>query len=285
MISWVKFYKYCFGLTVSESVLQEYDQFIAGRENVPFQLFIILFYMLFTTADVFTAIREYDHHSVEVHRHAMWIRLGMFSSIAAALWMLCVAVVMVLKRYKSKSKLFQRMSPYYRSVVECGIIVTAMNVCLIMITKVHVGSCKTNRQAYCNSSYQCGMLPQPLLLAVWFLSAGVQVCFRGVRLTTILINLFLSTATYIFCTAVVGPVTMNTIKVISLYTLFGCIMIFEFQRSSMAEFMLNRQLNDMLIENKRLDQESRTSEMRIMVFNLAHNFKKVEGPSIDRSTM
>lgn len=271
---WVKFYKYCFGLAVSESVLQEYDQFIAGRENVPFQLFIILFYLLFTTVDVFIAIRDYDH-AVKIHQNAMWIRLGLFSSLAAGLWMSCVAVVMGLKRYKPKSKLFQRMSPYYRSVVECGIIVTAINLCLIMITRVHVGSCETNSQAYCNNSFHCGMLPQPLLLVIWFLSAGVQVCFRGVRLTTILINLLLSIATNIYSTIVVGPVTINTIKVIVLYSLFGFIIIFEFQRSSAAEFMLNRQLNGMLMENKRLDQESRTSEMRIMVFNLAHNFKKV----------
>ena len=80
-----------------------------------------------TCSSPLPTFREYDH-SVEVHRHAMWIRLGMFSSIAAALWMFCVAVAMVLKRYKSKSKLFQRMSPYYRSVIECGIIVTAINV-------------------------------------------------------------------------------------------------------------------------------------------------------------
>ena len=284
MISWVKFYKYCFGLEVSASVLQEYDEFIAGRENVPFQLFIVLFYFSFIIHDLNSAFREYDH-SVRVHRHAMWIRLGMFSSIAAAIWMFCVAVAMVLKRYNSKSKLFQRISPYYRSVVECGIIVTAINVCLTMIAKVQVGSCETNSEAYCNSGYQCGMLPQPLMLAVWFLSAGVQIGFRGVRLTTILINLFLSTSTYIFCIVVMGPPTMNTFKVIFLYSLFGFMLIFEFQRSSMAEFMLNRQLNDMLIENKRLDQESRTSEMRIMVFNLAHNFKKVEEPSIAHSTV
>jgi hypothetical protein len=94
---------------------------------VLFQLFFILFYLLFTTTDVFTAIREYDR-SVEIHRHAMWIRLGMFSSIAAALWMLCVAVAMVLNRYKSKLKLSLRMSPYYCSVIECGIIATAINV-------------------------------------------------------------------------------------------------------------------------------------------------------------
>jgi hypothetical protein len=67
----------------------------------------------------------------------------MFSSIAAALWMFCFAVAMVLKRYNSKLKLFERMSPYYRSVIESCIIVTAINVCLIMITRVHVGDCET----------------------------------------------------------------------------------------------------------------------------------------------
>ena len=64
-------------------------------QYVRFQFFFILFYLLFATADVFIAIREY----VKVHRHAMWI-----GSIAAALWMFCVAVAMVLKRYYSKSK-------------------------------------------------------------------------------------------------------------------------------------------------------------------------------------
>ena len=55
------------------------------------------------------------------------------------------------------------------------------------------GWLRNDSQAYYNSRYQCGMLPQPLLLAVWFLLVSVQVCFRGVsNLTTILFNLFLS---------------------------------------------------------------------------------------------
>jgi len=97
-------------------------------------------------ADVFIAIREYDH-SVKVRRHSMWIRLGIFSSFSAALWMFCVAVAMVLRRYKSKSKLFQRMRSYYRSVIECGIIVTAINLCNQMITRVHKGCCETTARS------------------------------------------------------------------------------------------------------------------------------------------
>ena len=76
------------------------------------------------------------------------------------------------------------------------------------------GWLRNDSQAYNNSWNQCG----PLLLVVWFLLVGIQVCFRGVRLTIILINLFLSTATYIFSIVVVGPVTINTINVISSLT-------------------------------------------------------------------
>jgi len=272
---WVKFYKYCFGLTVTESVLEEYDKFIAGRENVLFQLFIILFFVLFSITDVIIAVRDYDR-AIRVHQQAGWVRLGLFSSIAAALWMSCVAVVISLKHFKSKSKLFQKLSPYYRSILECGIIVSSINLCLIMVTRVHVGICETNNQAYCNDNYQCGMLPQPLLLSIWFMSAGIRVCYRGVSLGTILFNLFIGIVTYIYCTIVVGPVTVNTIKVIALYSVFGFLTILEFQRSSVDEFMLNRKLNGILVENRRLEHESRSSEMRIMVFNLAHNFKKVQ---------
>ena len=276
-------FKLFFNVSLSEELCIEYDKFNDQKVNTIPTILCSFALSLFTYIEIMSKSSQGLHsHSVS-GRYNWFVHVNMALFNIAFLLSITISLTYYLKAYHAKflddSRLFARFKAYCCCIQDMYLIFFTLSFCTLLLIKILTGKCDNNsfssyKSLYCNQSYNSNEIPSPLLLILVLSPHAYPCLFTGTRFSAILSSYVISVIT-IFYTFTYMNIWANYPQFV-LYYIAGCyLMIYEAERQRLQLFLSNRDLQINLVENQRLEKETRTSEMRYMIYNLGSTIKDV----------
>ena len=127
---------------------------------------------------------------------------------------------------------------------------------------------------FCNQLSNCNSMPPTLLIFLVIIPHSIPCVITGMKFWAILISFIITTMTILYLSTQMSERKENPQFVLYIVA-FRSLMIYETERHKLQLFLSNRDLQINLVENQRLEKETRTSEMRYMIYNLRSTIKDV----------
>eukprot|EP01034_Spumella_vulgaris_P040771 gene40771-50450_t len=144
---------------------------------------------------------------------------------------------------------------------------------LFLLGRLYNGECRSLNQLdmwSCNSGYASRTLPQESVLILMIQPICYSVAFKSLRF-----ELVMATWVIIMCTLCIGvwmAEAYQSIPTIIIYVPLSLIILLENYRQDLILYFVVKSQRKLLAENKVMAEE-RTTEMRHMIANVAHDLK------------
>ena len=276
-------HKLLFNVSLSEELYNKYNEFNDHKVNtIPTILCSIVLWIFTIIQIIYKASENLRSNMIPVeYKGFVYINLILF--IITFVFSLVISLIFFLKAYHATSMdkyiTFVKLKIYSCFIQDLHLIFTMLSFSTLLILKVMIGKCQNSsfssyKSLYCNQSYDSNDIPGTLLV-VLVLSPHAYPCLStGTRFWAVLTSYMLSVIA-IFYTITYMAVWAEYPH-FALFFLLGCyLMIYESERQKLQLFLSNCDLQIQIVENQRLEKETRTSEMRYMIYNLGSTIKDV----------
>ena len=276
-------YKLLFNVSLSEELYNNYNEFNDHKVNtIPTILCSVVLWICTYFNCIYKASENLNSNMIpEEYKGFVYINLLLF--IISLVFSLVICLMNYLKAYHAESMdlytFFLKLKIYSCCIQDWNLIFAVLSFSTLLILKVMIGKCQdTNFLAYeslyCNPSYDINDIPAKNVLTLVLIPLAYSCLSSGTRFWAVLSSNVLSFIAIFY--------TINYMKawkenfLVSIYFLLCfCLIIYETERQKMQLFLSNCDLQIQIVENHRLEKETRTSEMRYMIYNLGSTIKDV----------
>jgi hypothetical protein len=276
-------YKLLFNVSLSEELYNKYNEFNDNKVNTLSTILCSLLLWICTYVYVIqkASINLYYNTIPEDYKGFVYINLFLF--IITFVLSLKICLMNYLKARHAKSMevytLFVKFNVFSCFFQDLNLILAILSYSTLLILKVMIGKCQSNnvinyKSLYCNTLYDSNDMPSNVILALIVSPLAYSCLSSGTRFWAILTSYVFSAITVFY--------TINYMNIWNNYCLFSlyfslsfCLIIYETERQKLQLFLSNCDLQIQIVENRRLEKETRTSEMRYMIYNLGSTIKDV----------
>ena len=276
-------HKLFFNVSLSEELYNKYNEFNDRKVNtIPTILCSFALWIFTIIQIIYKASKNLNSNMIpEEYKGFVYINLLLF--IITFIFSLITSLIFYLKAYHAAFMdeyiVFVKFKIYSCLIQDLNLIFTIVSFSTLLILKVMIGKCQNSsftsyKSLYCNQSYDSNDIPGTLLV-VLVLSPHAYPCLStGTRFWAVLTSYVLSVIVIFYTITYMG--VWAEYPHFALYFLLGCyLMIYESERQKLQLFLSNCDLQIQIVENQRLEKETRTSEMRYMIYNLGSTIKDV----------
>jgi len=271
-------YRYCFNVHLDDDSLIDFYHFNNNKVNTIFAIIIFTTLLIFSIIGFVLKIPILSSTTTP-YRYKIAIYIHMSILIVEVCLQAMNSVVFIYLRYgKLSEKQELRLHFWSYLIQDFNIIVTISTFAFMFILQVSFGSCPSNAtdSIYCNDSYNCQQLPFQITTIMLLMPHAFPCLLTGIRFWAIVTAFLISFFAFIYGVVYMGIwKTAATRHFIVYFIICNIIMIYETERQKLQLFLSNRDLQIQMVENQRLEKETRTSEMRYMIYNLGSTIKDV----------
>jgi hypothetical protein len=146
-----------------------------------------------------------------------------------------------------------------------------------LVSKVVAGSCKhplrVTENWNCNQYGSIHAIPAEVTMMAFFEPVFYMIAVRGANLEFAMFLWIISVVSTLFCMVYSGS---STSTIFVSYCIIGSlILLTEIKKFNYFMFFSQLKLNDIMIENERIVSESKATEMKHIIGNVAHDLKTV----------
>jgi len=276
-------YKLLFNVSLSEELYNKYNEFNDHKVNTISTILCSLLLWICTYVYVIqkASINLYYNTVPEDYKGFVYINLFLF--IITFILSLKICLMNYLKARHEESMdtytLYVKCKVYSCFFQDLNLIFAILSYSTLLILKVMIGKCQDMdlmdyKSLYCNTLYDSKDMPSNVVLALIVSPLAYPCLSSGTRFWAVLTSYVLSAISIFY--------TINYMDIWTDYSLFApyfslsfCLIIYETERQKLQLFLSNCDLQIQIVENRRLEKETRTSEMRYMIYNLGNTIKDV----------
>jgi len=276
-------YKLLFNVSLSEELYNKYNEFNDHKVNTISTILCSLLLWICTYVYVIqkASINLYYNTVPEDYKGFVYINLFLF--IITFVLSLKICLMNYLKARHGESMdtytLYVKCKVYSCFFQDLNLIFAILSYSTLLILKVMIGKCQDMdlmdyKSLYCNTLYDSKDMPSNVVLALIVGPLAYPCLSSGTRFWAVLTSYVLSAISIFY--------TINYMDIWTDYSLFSlyfslsfCLIIYETERQKLQLFLSNCDLQIQIVENRRLEKETRTSEMRYMIYNLGSTIKDV----------
>jgi len=276
-------YKLLFNVSLSEELYNKYNEFNDHKVNTISTILCSLLLWICTYVYVIqkASINLYYNTVPEDYKGFVYINLFLF--IITFVLSLKICLMNYLKARHGESMdtytLYVKCKVYSCFFQDLNLIFAILSYSTLLILKVMIGKCQDMdlmdyKSLYCNTLYDSKDMPSNVVLALIVSPLAYPCLSSGTRFWAVLTSYVLSAISIFY--------TINYMDIWTDYSLFSlyfslsfCLIIYETERQKLQLFLSNCDLQIQIVENRRLEKETRTSEMRYMIYNLGSTIKDV----------
>ena len=278
-------HKLLFNVSLSEELYNKYNEFNDHKVNtIPTILFSAALW-LFSFINIIYKASENLHSNMIAEEYKGFVYINLILFIITLILSEVICLMNYLKAYHAalmdKYIIFVKYKIYSCFIQDLTLIIAVVSVSTLLILKVMIGKCQNDnfmissyKSFYCNHSYDSNDIPSKVVLSLVLSPLAYSCLSSGTRFWAILASYSLSIIAIFY--------SINYMRLWTDYFLFTlhfslccCLIIYETERQKLRLFLSNSDLQIQIVENQRLEKETRTSEMRYMIYNLGSTIKDV----------
>jgi hypothetical protein len=278
-------HKLLFSVSLSEELYNKYNEFNDHKVNtMPTILCSVGLWICTYVNMIYKASDNLRSNMIpEEYKGFVYINLILF--IITFILSLVICLMNYLKAYHAISMneyiVFVKFKIYSCFIQDLNLIIAVISFSTLLILKVLIGKCQNSnlmissyKSIYCNHSYDSNDIPSKVLLTLVLCPLAYSCLSSGTRFWAVLTSYVLSIIAIFYAINYMGIWTDYFLFM--LYLIFCCsLIIYESERQKLQLFLSNCDLQIQIVENHRLEKETRTSEMRYMIYNLGSTIKDV----------
>jgi len=278
-------HKLLFNVSLSEELYNKYNEFNDRKINtIPTILCSVLLWIC-AYVNIIYKTSDNLHSNMIPEEYKLFVCINLLIFIISFILSLVICLMNYLKAYHAASIdeyiVFVKFKIYSCLIQDLNLIIAVISFSTLLILKVIIGKCHNKefiltsyKSIYCNHSYDSNDLPSKVLLTLVLCPLAYSCLSSGTRLWAVLTSYMLSAIAIFYAIDYMGLWTDYFL--FSLYFLLCCcLIIYESERQKLQLFLSNCDLQIQIVENQRLEKETRTSEMRYMIYNLGSTIKDV----------
>jgi hypothetical protein len=146
---------------------------------------------------------------------------------------------------------------------------------LFLFGRLYNGECPSLNQLdmwSCNSGFASHTLPQEFVVLLMMQPLCYSVAFKSLKFELVMVTWFIVVFTLFVGVGMVGA--YQSLPAILIYIPVSLVLLLENHRQDLILFFVVKSQRKLLAENKKMSEE-RTTEMRHMIANVAHDLKTV----------
>lgn len=276
-------YKLLFNISLSEELYNKYNEFNDHKVNTISTILCSVLLWICTYLNVIYKASENLYYNTIPKEYKSFVYINLILFTITLLLSLKICLMNYLKVYHSDTmnsySLFKKYKICSCFFQDLNLIFAILSFSTLLILKVLIGKCEDNnfmtyKSLYCNQSYDSNDIPGKIFLALILSPLAYSCLSSGTRFWAVLLSYVLAFIGIIY--------TINYMRIWTDYFLFiiyfslcCCLIIYENERQKLQLFLSNCDLEIQIVENYRLEKETRTSEMRYMIYNLGSTIKDV----------
>ena len=276
-------HKLLFNVSLSEELYNKYNEFNDHKVNtIPTILCSVALWMCAYINIIYKASENLHSNMIpEEYKGFVYINLILF--IITFVFSLVISLIFFLKAYHATSMdkyiTFVKLKIYSCFIQDLHLIFTMLSFSTLLILKVMIGKCQNSsfssyKSLYCNHSYDSNDIPSKIVLSLVLSPLAYSCLSSGTRFWAVLASYGLSSIAIFYTINYMGLWTDYFLFTLY-FSLCCCLIIYETERQKLQLFLSNCDLQIQIVENQRLEKETRTSEMRYMIYNLGSTIKDV----------
>ena len=278
-------HKLLFNVSLSEELYNKYNEFNDHKVNtIPTILCSVALWMCAYINIIYKASENLHSNMIpEEYKGFVYINLILF--IISFVFSEVICLMNYLKAYHAasmdKNIVFVKLKIYSCFIQDLTLIIAIVSVSTLLILKVMIGKCQNNdfmissyKSLYCNHSYDSNDIPSKVVLSLVLSPLTYSCLSSGTRFWAVLASYGLSSIAIFYTINYMGLWTDYFLFTLY-FSLCCCLIIYETERQKLQLFLSNCDLQIQIVENQRLEKETRTSEMRYMIYNLGSTIKDV----------
>ena len=276
-MKWI--YKYCFNVHLDDDSMIEYYHFNAKKVNTILSITILIVTMGFNIFEFSIKVPPILNSTAIPNRYKIAVYLHLAIIIVLCFLQALNSMIFYYLKYGNlteKQVIQLRFWSYF--IQDITIITMITTFAVVFIMQVLFGEClsTTNDSLYCNESHDCQQLPFTVTTIMLLMPHAFPCLLTGTRFWAIVISFLITFISFIYTLIYMGIWnTSGTRRFLLYFILCSTIIIYETERQKLQLFLSNRDLQIQIVENQRLEKETRTSEMRYMIYNLGSTIKDV----------